>query len=352
MYLLIDLLFLIFAVVVSFALYPLWIYFIYKFQIHETARHKEKVGTPTMGGFVFVCVVSLITFAFNQSRTQTLFPVFVATMSGLLGLLEDFTKVYIRSGLPGFLEYHLGFMSKFFKPFSGFKPFKIFVEFWRVVGSSGDSGIQTYQKFLIQSFIAGFVSYWSYFKLGWDYLWLPMIGNVHIGIFYPIFIFFFFLTVLNFVAFTDGLDGLATGLSIIVLSVFWILSISFDYLSLSSYIATFIGALIPFLYFNIYPARIFMGNVGSYVLGATMAILAVILHREVAFLIIGLVFLVDGASSPLQSLSVKFTGKRLFLMAPLHHHFEKLGWPEVKVTMRFWIFGIIFGLLGLFIALL
>jgi len=352
MYLLIDLLFLFFSALISFALYPLWISFIYKFQIHETARHENKIGTPTMGGFVFVSVISMVTFAFNQSRTQTLFPVFVATLAGLLGLLEDFTKVYIKSGLPGFFQYHFGFLSKYFTFLTSFKPASAFIEFFTIVGSTEDSGIKTYQKFIIQSFIAGFVAYWTYFKLGWDYLWFPLVGDVHIGLMYPIFVFFFFLTVLNFVAFTDGLDGLAGGLTLIVLSVFWVLSLNFNYFSLSSYIATFIGSLIPFLYFNIYPARVFMGNVGSYVIGSSMAILSVILHREMAFLIIGFVFMIDGVSSPLQSLSVKLTKKRLFRMAPIHHHFEKLGWPEVKVTMRFWLFGIIFGLLGLFVALL
>jgi len=352
MSLLIDLLFLFAAFILSFFLYPLWISFIYKFQIQEEARHANKIGTPTMGGFVFVSVISLITFVFNQSRTQTLFPVFIATLAGLLGMLEDFTKVYIKSGFPGFFEYHFGFLSKIFKKGSKFSPWAKFVEFWRIVGSSGDSGIQTYQKFLIQAFIGGFVSYWTYFKLGWDYLWFPLIGNIHIGISYPIFIFFFFIALLNFVAFTDGLDGLAGGLALISLITFWVMATVFNYNSLAAFCATFVGALLPFLYFNVYPARIFMGNVGSYVLGATLAVLAVILHREIAFLIIGLVFIADGISSPLQSWSVKLTRKRLFRMAPMHHHFEFLGWPEPKVTFRFWIFGIIFGLLGLFIALL
>ena len=352
MSLLIDLLFLFAAFTLSFFLYPLWISFIYKFQIQEEARHASKIGTPTMGGFVFVSVVSLITFLFNQSRTQTLFPVFVATLAGLLGMLEDFTKVYIKSGLPGFLEYHFGFLSRIFKRESKLKLWSNFVEFWRVVGSTGDSGIQTYQKFLIQAFIGGFVSYWTYFKLGWDYLWFPLVGNVHIGIFYPIFIFIFFIAVLNLVAFTDGLDGLAGGLALVAFIIFWVMSHVFEYNSLSAFSATFIGAILPFLYFNFYPARVFMGNVGSYVLGAVLAVLAVILHREVAFFLVGIVFIVDGLSSPLQSWSARFTKKRLFRMAPIHHHFEMLGWPETKVTFRFWLFGIIFGLLGLFIALL
>jgi phospho-N-acetylmuramoyl-pentapeptide-transferase len=126
-----------------------------------------------------------------------------------------------------------------------------------------------------------------------------------------------------------------------------VIAASFGYNSLSAFVATFIGALLPFLYFNIYPARVFMGNVGSHVLGATLVLLAILLHREFALFIILAVFLIDGLSSPLQQLSVKLTKKRIFLMAPLHHHFEILGWPETKVTMRFWVLGCICALLGL-----
>jgi phospho-N-acetylmuramoyl-pentapeptide-transferase len=196
------------------------------------------------------------------------------------------------------------------------------------------------------------MAYWAYFKLGWDYIWMPFLGNIHIGFLYPIFVFLLFIIVLNSVGFTDGLDGLAGGLAFFSFVTFWAISRSLEYNSLAGFCATFAGALLPFLYFNVFPARIMMGNVGSHVLGATLAVLAVTTHREVAFIIIGLVFLIDGVTSPLQQISVKLTGKRLFRMAPIHHHFEKLGWPETKVTFRFWIFGIFFALLGFFISML
>jgi phospho-N-acetylmuramoyl-pentapeptide-transferase len=106
------------------------------------------------------------------------------------------------------------------------------------------------------------------------------------------------------------------------------------------------------MYFNVFPARIFMGNVGSHVLGAVLAILALVMHREVVILLICGVFLIDGASSPLQQLSVKLTRKRIFRMAPLHHHFEMLGWPESKVTERFWLLGAFLAFAGIFVALL
>jgi len=358
---LIELTLLFLSLVISFVLYPIWINFVYRFQMGEEVRtdgpktHLQKVGTPTMGGLVFVFTVALITILLNRSRTQTIFPLFVACIGGLLGIFEDFTKVYRRSGLPSFLEYHLGKISKGLnilriKNRFVFKPWQNFKEFWRVLGSSKESGIQTYQKFLFQALTGIFVAYWVYFKLGWDYLWFPLLGNIHIGIFYPIFIFLLFIVILNSVAFTDGLDGLTGGLSLAAFIAFWVISGTLGYKSLAGFCATFIGALIPFLYFNIFPARIFMGNVGSHVLGSVFAVLAIVLHREIAFLIIGMPFLVDGISSPLQQLSVKLTGKRLFRMAPIHHHFELLGWHETKVTLRFILFGIFFAFAGIFVA--
>jgi len=361
--LIINLFYLFSAGFFAFFLYPFWIGFVYKFQMGEEVRtdgpktHLLKTGTPTMGGLIFVLTVAFVTILFNRSRTQTLFPLFVALLAGLLGILEDFTKVYRKSGLPGFFEYHFGrFLRRglFLKARRTFlfKPWEFFKEFWRVVGSSKESGIQTYQKFIFQAFMGGFVAFWIYVKLGWDYIWFPLIGNVHIGILYPIFIFILFIVILNAVAFSDGLDGLAGGLALIAFISFWVIADILGYKSLTGFCATFIGALIPFLYFNFFPARIFMGNVGSHVLGAVLAVLAVVMHREVAFLVVGLPFLVDGVTSPLQQLSVKLTGRRIFRMAPLHHHFELLGWHESKVTLRFYLFGILFAFAGIFVALM
>jgi phospho-N-acetylmuramoyl-pentapeptide-transferase len=319
--------------------------------------HKKKQGTPTMGGLVFILVVALITFLFNRSRTQTLFPIFVASMAGLFGLLEDLAKIYKTTGLKVLLKqswmgrfFYSGVFTKIFSII--LKPWSYFKEFWRIVGSSTDGGMETYQKFMIQGFIGGFVSYWAYFKLGWDFIWFPLLGNVHVGWFYPIFIFVMFIGILNSVAFTDGLDGLAGGLGLIAFLALWVLSAQLEYNSLAAFCATFVGALIPFLYFNVHPARIFMGNVGSHVLGATLAVLGVVLHREVAVMLIIIVFLADGFSSPIQQLSYIFTKKRVFRMAPLHHHFELLGWHETKVTLRFWLLAAFFSFLGLLVALL
>jgi len=340
-----NLFYLFLALSLSFLLYPYWVNFVYKYHMGERIRedgpieHQKKKGTPTMGGLVFILVVSIITFALNKSRTQTLFPVFVATVAALFGLIEDLSKIYKTRDL--------GFSLK-----SWLRPLKKFADFWNIFGSRDGVGLQTYQKVLAQGVLAGFVSYWAYFKLGWDYLWFPLIGDVHIGFLYPIVVFILFIVILNSVAFTDGVDGLAGGLSLIAFIAFWVIASALGYQSLAGFIAAFVGALLPFLYFNIPPARIFMGNVGSHVLGASLAILGVVMHREIAMLIILSIFLIDGITSPLQQLSVKLTRKRLFRMAPIHHHFELLGWPESKVTLRFWIFGAMAGFVGILVALL
>ena len=357
-----DLLLLFSSLILSAIFYPLYISFLYRFQLGEQVRedgpatHQKKVGTPTMGGLVILVVVFIITFLFNLNVTQTIFPLFIVSLSGLFGIIEDLTKISAKTGYE-FFKFNPGnnFLIITIKRFLNFifgKPAELFVEFWRILGSRTDRGLQSYQKFLIQGTIASLVSYWTYIKLGWSYIWLPMIGNIEVGFWYPIFVFLIFFLVLNSVAISDGIDGLVGGLSLISLSAFWVICTVLEYNSLASLSATVIGSLLVFLYYNIYPARIFMGNVGSHILGAILALIPILLHREILVFIIYIVFLVDGLSSPIQSMFYKLTKKRLFLMAPIHHHFELKGWPETKVTMRFWLIGIVAAFLGIFVSLL
>lgn len=334
--------------VITFCLYPLWIKFLYAHKMGEKIRetgpqtHLKKQGTPTMGGLVFVLTAVAVTFIFNRSREQSILPIFVALLSGAFGLLDDLSKLYRQNVLFNLFPFLRNSSHK-----------SLISRFMGVFGSkTGKEDLDSFQKFFIQLCIGVFVAYWCYVKLGWHQLWLPLMGNVDVGLFYPIFIIGLFLLFLNCVAFTDGLDGLLGGLSIIVFLAWWAISYLFGYYSLAGFCATFTGSLLAFMYFNIYPARIFMGNVGSHVLGAVMVMISIVLHRELAFFVIGCVFLVDGLSSPLQSLSKELTKKKIFLMAPIHHHFELLGWPESKVVFRFWIFGIIFAFGGILISFL
>jgi phospho-N-acetylmuramoyl-pentapeptide-transferase len=357
-----DLLLLFLSLCLSALLYPLYISFLYRYQIGEEIRedgpssHISKRGTPTMGGLVILIVVSIVTILFNFNRDQTIFPLFIISLSGLFGIIEDLTKISQKIGYELFKFNPSNNIiivgAKKFLNFIFGKPAYLFVEFWRILGSRTERGLQSYQKFLIQAAIASFVSYWTYFKLGWDYIWFPFLNEVSVGFYYPIIIFILFFLVLNSVAITDGLDGLVGGLSFIALTAFWVICSILEFKSLASFCAIVLGSVLVFLYFNIFPARIFMGNVGSHILGAILALIPILIHREILIFVVYLVFLVDGLSSPLQSTFYKLTKKRLFLMAPIHHHFELLGWPETKVTLRFWIIGIICSLLGILIAIL
>lgn len=357
-----DLLLLFLSLCLSALLYPLYISFLYRYQIGEEIRedgpisHLSKKGTPTMGGLVILIVVSIVTILFNFNRDQTIFPLFIISLSGLFGIIEDLTKISQKIGYELFKFNPSNNIiivgTKKFLNFIFGKPAYLFVEFWRILGSRTERGLQSYQKFLIQAAIASFVSYWTYFKLGWDYIWFPFLNEVSVGFYYPIIIFILFFLVLNSVAITDGLDGLVGGLSFIALTAFWVICSILEFKSLASFCAIVLGSLLVFLYFNVFPARIFMGNVGSHILGAILALIPILIHREILIFVVYLVFLVDGLSSPIQSTFYKLTKKRLFLMAPIHHHFELLGWPETKVTLRFWIIGIICSLLGILIAIL
>jgi phospho-N-acetylmuramoyl-pentapeptide-transferase len=356
----ISLLFL--SLILGFLVYPWYIRFLKRYQLGEDIRtdgpqtHLAKKGTPTMGGMPILVIITIVTLIFNFNRNQTIFPLFVLSLAGLFGIIEDLTKISNKMGYEifKFNPYNNTLIASFKKVLNFVlgTPAYLFAEFWRILGSKTDRGLKSYQKFIIQAGIASFVSYWTYFKLGWDYIWFPFVGDVSIGFGYPILIFFLFFLVLNSVNITDGLDGLVGGLSLISLTCLWVVCFTLQFFSLSSLIASVVGVLIVFLYFNVFPAKIFMGNVGSHVLGALLALIPILIHREILILIIYLVFLVDGISSPIQSIFYKLTKRRIFLMAPVHHHFEMLGWPETQITLRFWIIGIICAFAGLIVALL
>jgi len=174
----------------------------------------------------------------------------------------------------------------------------------------------------------------------------PEIGWWYIPIFVIVLVFFSFA-----VNETDGLDGLAGGVLAISFGAYAIISLSQGKAELAVFCATILGALLSFLWFNIYPARFFMGDTGAMALGMTLGVIAFLTNTVVVLFIIGFVFVVEALSAILQILSKKLFGRKIFISAPIHHHFEALGWPETKVTMRFWIVSAIAAATGLSIAL-
>lgn len=276
--------------------------------------HKAKAGTPVMGGLLFWVTTALITILFNLDRAETWLPVFTLVAAGIIGMVDDLMNV-------------------------------------RGIGSNG-GGLQLRYKFWIYAFVAAVGAWWFYQKLGWNYVNIPGIGDqVVLGLWYvPLFI-----GGVVFSAFsmnqTDGLDGLAAGVSMIACFIFTIICLTQGKIHLAIFTATLSGSLLAFLWFNIYPARFFMGDTGSMALGMVLPILAFLTNSIFVLPLILLIPFIEGISTIIQIVSKRVFHRKVFLVAPIHHHFEALGWPETKVTMRFWVISAVGASLGLLIML-
>lgn len=277
--------------------------------------HAKKAGTPTMAGILIWATTAFLTLFFNLERRATWLPLFVLVATGIVGAIDDLMNV-------------------------------------RGVGEKG-GGLSFRQKFPLYLAIAAAGSWWFYLKLGWNTIHIPGFGDFIIGFWYvPLFI----LT-LVWIAFasnqTDGLDGLAGGIFAFSYGAYAVIALTQGKTELATFCATIMGALLAFLWFNIPPARFFMGDTGAMALGITLGVIAFLTNSVVVLPLITLIFTIEGLSFLIQYLSKKLRrGKKVFLSSPLHHHLEAIGWPEYKITMRFWIVGIVSAAAGLVLALL
>ena len=360
------LLFLLGSLVVSFLWAPLLINFLYRCNIRRRIRQevdekiearKIKMGTPIMGGLLMVLTTVAITLFFNLSREQTLLPLFCLVVAAVLGGLDDLLNIFghaklsdtVRGGINPIVTLS-GFTWNIYNVL--LLPWNSFKELFRALGSYPTSGFKPWEKILVQTAIGVVAALWMYFKLDWHQFWLPFLGAFDIGIFYIPLVVLALVGMANAVNLTDGMDGLAGGLLSMAFVAYMVIALSLGYNQIGYFCATIAGTLLAFLYFNIYPARFEMADVGSLSLGMTLAIVAFLLHRELTLLIVGGVFLLEILSAIIQVASVKMGRGRVFKMAPLHHHFEMLGWPEAKVTMRFWLVGAVLAFIGVLVALL
>jgi len=213
-------------------------------------------------------------------------------------------------------------------------------------------GLRLRHKLILEIFLALIIGYWLYYWLGINFVHIPFLGILNLGPFYILFAAFVIIAFANAFNITDGLDGLAGGVLLINILVFWTISASLLDTVLSVFLAIWIGALITFLYFNVNPARIILGDTGSLSFGATFAIIGLLLGKALLLPIIGLVFVAEIGSSLLQLLSKKYLRRKFFPVAPLHLYFQLKGWSEPKVVFRFWLTAIIASLFGLWIAFL
>ena len=358
----INLNYLFISLLLSAFLYPYLIHFLYKFQFREKIReelehHKFKAGTPTMGGLGFVVITFIVNLLYNVDTWIIISLLTIFLIASIFGLLEDLFKSYAKSKARKAVRvktYKLISKSKELNVLYKYLllPWNLFRELARTLGSGdGVSGpIKSHVKLLMHLSLGSLIAFVSYYFLGWDSLNVPFLGSIYLGVFYPILITFLFVFTLNAVAITDGLDGLLAGLTLLILPVYWVIAHYLSYGSISNFIAILFGSLLVYLYFNVFPARVFMGDVGSYALASALFLIPFIMRVEFLLLITHFIPLFDGGiSGNAQQLSVRLFKKRLFKMAPIHHHFEKIGWPETKVVIRFWIFQVLFSLLGLWL---
>lgn len=320
---------------------PLVTRYLYRYRLTKQIRiseqtpiyrklHEHKQGTPTMGGILIwgtTLFLAIVFFYLDRltnndfisklnflSRPETLLPLGALIASALVGLVDDFWNV-------------------------------------RQKGSNG-GGLRVRHRLIIYSIIAAVGAWWFVSKLDWTTLHIPFVGNYDIGVWY-IPIFFFVIVATSFsVNETDGLDGLAGGVLLTAFGAFGVIALLQGKADLAGFCAVIIGALLAFLWFNIPPARFFMGDTGAMSLGVTVGIVAMLTNAALLLPIIGFVLVIESFSVLIQVCARKLTGKKIFLSAPLHHHYEAKGWPESKIVMRTWVISGVVAVIGIILYLL
>jgi len=280
-----------------------------------TKLHAAKFerNIPTMAGVIGVIAIAFVTYFFNWDRAQTWLPLAALVGGGAVGIIDDI--INIRGS------------------------------------GKGVAGMRSSLKFVMITLLALGLGWFFFVKLGYNAIHIPFIGDWQLGIWIiPIFVFAVVATS-NAVNITDGLDGLAGGLLVISYMTFGVIALLQGHIMIAGFCFTVVGALLSYLWFNIFPARFFMGDVGSFALGTCLGVVAMLTNTLFLLPIIGILFVVEAGSSLLQITSKKLFHRKIFISAPLHHHLEAKGWPETKVTMRFWVIACVSAFLGLLVAL-
>lgn len=325
---------------VAFLWSPLLTYILFKFKLGKSIRssgapvytkmHMKKEGTPTMGGlliWITVLVLALVFVVINLifdnttsnflnflTRSETLLPLGALVLTAIVGLIDDIMNVF-------------------------------------KIGPKG-GGLRMKYKLLLYTAISVVGAWWFYFKLEWDVIHIPGVGDFSISWWYiPLFIFILVATSFS-VNESDGLDGLAGGILLISFGSYAVISFVQGKIELAAFCGVIAGAILAFLWFNIYPARFFMGDTGAMSLGTTLGIVAMLTNSVIVLPIIGLPLVIESGSVIIQMFSKKFFKRKIFISTPIHHHFEAKGWPESKVTMRFWVISLVSAAVGMVIALI
>ncbi|GIN74375.1 phospho-N-acetylmuramoyl-pentapeptide-transferase [Bacillus sp. J14TS2] len=313
-----------FSLLISFLitvlLSPIFIPFLRRLKFGQSIReegpksHQKKSGTPTMGGILIVLSTLITTlimlWKFSQPSWEIYLLLFVTLGYGLLGFLDDFIKIAFKRNL----------------------------------------GLTSLQKLIGQIVIA--IIFYIVLRTNEisTAITIPMTDfSIDLGWFYAVFIVFWLVGFSNAVNLTDGLDGLLSGTAAIAFGAFAIVAWSQSQFDVSIFSVTIVGAVLGFLVFNAHPAKVFMGDTGSLALGGAIAAISILLKAEIILLVIGAIFVIETLSVILQVASFKTTGKRIFKMSPLHHHYELSGWSEWRVVVTFWVVGLLCAVLGIYV---
>jgi len=307
----------IYAVLIAFTFSiiqgPLLIPMLHKLKFGQNIReegprsHLKKAGTPTMGGIIFMTstIITMLLIV-RHANDEAMIALYCFIAFGLIGLIDDVLKIKRKK----------------------------------------NEGLTSKQKMLLLIIVAGFIGYYASIKIGTDIM-VPFLNkSVDLSYWYVPFIIIFFVATTNTVNLTDGLDGLCTSVTIVIMTFFALVSNMMFHSTLAIFCAALAGALLGFLKFNSYKAEIFMGDMGSLALGGAVAAVAMILKLPLLILIVGGIYVLEGLSDIIQVLAFKATGKRVFKMAPIHHHFELSGWQETKIVAVFSIVTVILCIVG------
>lgn len=318
------------AFLLSMVLTPIYTYFAYRYKFWKKQRSTSTLGEklqiftklhqnkftrniPTMAGVIGVIAISVVTFGFNWDRAQTQLPLAALIGGAVVGLLDDIINIRGQG--------------------------------------KGVAGLRSSLKFAMITLMSLVLGWFFYAKLGYTSIHVPFVGDWRVGAWIIAIFVLVVVSTGNAVNISDGLDGLAGGLLAVSFSVFGMIALLQGHLKIAGFCFTVVGALLSYLWFNIYPARFFMGDVGSFAFGTSLGVIAMLTNTLFLLPIIGVIFVIEAGSSLIQITMKRFFGRKVFISAPIHHHLEAKGWPETKVTMRFWVIACVAGFIGLLLAL-
>lgn len=318
------------AFLLAMALTPIYTYLAYRYKFWKKQREASTTGEklqvftklhaakfsrniPTMAGIIGVVAITIVTYLFNWDRAQTWLPLAALVGGAAVGFIDDLINIK-GSG-------------------------------------KGVAGMRSSLKFIMIIGLSLVLGWFFFDKLDYSLVHIPFVGDWELGGWIvPLFVFAVVATS-NAVNISDGLDGLAGGLLTVSYTTFGVIALLQGHGMIAGFCFTVTGALLSYLWFNIYPARFFMGDVGSFAFGTSLGVIAMLTNTLFLLPVIGILFVVEAGSSLLQITSKKLFGRKIFISAPLHHHLEAKGWPETKVTMRFWVIACVSAFVGLMLAL-